>query len=542
MTSPSVINRTWHLVKPIINSSLYLVLKNQKATMKILGAFLRTKGQTLRIKGFEPSYIIDKIEELTGTYYLEGRRIALMTGRSIVLEDTDYIEDLRKRIDLNELSESFPNYVKELWGKLLSSGLSGHVDLETIICEELLHWELLKSTSILALIDGISWAIRAQQIALTEAFHRVTGFPRSIRSFEPMSLEDALKVLDKYATIMNKLQEYWRSLANYLGNIELLHQYLSHEIALFVEPVTWAALKLSDNIVELRLKEYFCYEEESERARGVYDLARECINKKGVDGFISLARKALDIPSDLLENHSSGEESHRLFEVIKERFNALCEGKDVETSSEESKTHLAAWMTALDKVDKESLKLFVDVLTKNPSAFRYIVNIVRRRSKEGIYSAPSIFIYDKDFTYVYDPWTGITSTPHKMTVPIIGTLEDLVGDLPLTLRGFTLSLQYSLYDIQLLKKKVEERGRALSCRLAMNEDELKKLIVEAFKDMMEEFKWPCDPKYLDKAFRNEDEAKEVSVKFFKSWLYIICRLGKISGDVLGGLHGLYRPL
>jgi len=460
----------------------------------------------------------------------------LMTGRAIVLnltglKGTDQFIH-KKGAD----TETILKALREVRRNIKQEKFACKSDIERILAEEYLHWEELHGTSILALIDGISWAIRIQQIAIMEKFHEETKFPRKIgKTFRPMEHDKTLDEINKYNLLENFLKkiDYNDILSKYFRNIQIVHFYISPQLSVFLEPLTWAALGLE---IEEHIGNYFPQKGKERRcARRIYEAAKRFLksNNNDVSGLVALVNRTLDIPPELFREHIKDKKS--LLEVFLERFEKLINNGEVEVSADEHKTHFASYLIAFDYTDYESLNTLMDILRRYPSLLQYIGNIFIKLSTQKIYSDPSIFILTENGTFVYDPLTGIEISPKSRRVPVIAGLEDIVGDLPMTLRGFIFYLWHSFRD-DIFKKYLSEKIPSLSIRLGIPEDELKNLLTDTFEKLKATFQW----QFKDlREMMNGKVSRKLALKFFKSWLYVIHRLGWMSEEILTGLHAMY---
>ena len=543
----------WEVAKklPGTRKLVHMLISDQKSVQATLKLLAKMKGEVLRVKGLDIRPL-SAISDLRGLSSAEAETYALMTGRAIVLENQHIIEGLKQKIDLREFPDSFINYINNEVIRAINSKKDkySNINIELILAEEYLHWKILKGTSLLVLIDGLSWAIRIQQIALANAFFKTTNFPKKFnKDREPLTHEQTLNCIRKYDNNVERMKSFSTMLARYIKNLDLLYAYLAPEITVFVEPVTWALLKLEQNLIEDRFRTYFKINEDRSIAKKVYYEARKCLEKKSSDYIIMQANKALDVPSNIIAQHVSRRQ--RLSSIIADRFTKLCHNEAIETSALRSKTNLSSWLTAIDSIDNESWKMISNVLLSNSQLLAYIIDIATTTSEKKIYNMPSVFIFDKnEETYIYDPLTGIiiTPNPNKTKVPVVRGLEEIIGagDLPLTFRGFIMRL-HKMIIAPFSKEDFEDKISSLSYQLGISKEKLEKLFNDTFDDMYKTFGWKAsDFMYFNPDVNklNNDEYirkyQRFTIKFFKSWAYVICRLGYLSEKALGGLHGLYR--
>jgi hypothetical protein len=531
-----------YLFRPLI----YQWLKSPRIVyyfIKTLRAALGAEDGFLYIKGLDKGTfdIIVSLRGLRSKSTTRLQEIGLTTGRAIVLIFTG-----QKGIDqfINELmdTENILKVLREVRRNIEQKKFACTSDIECILAEEYLHWEELHGTSILALIDGISWAIRIQQIAIMKEFHEVTRFPRKIgKTFRPMEHDKALDEINKYNDVLiNFLKkiDYNNILKKYFKNIQIVHFYILPQLRVFLEPLTWAALGLK---IEERINNYFPQKgKESRYARRIYKIAKSFLgsNNNDVSGLVALTNRALDVPAESLREHiirQHVKDQKSLLEVFLERFEKSMSNGAVEVSADEHKTHFASYLIAVDYMDYESLKIILDILRRHPSLFQYITDIISKLSTKKIYNVPSFFIFTKDEIFVYDPLTGIEISPKRRRVPVIAGLEDIVGDLPMTLRGFIFYLWHSFRD-DIFNKYLSEKIPSLSIRLGIPEDELKDLLTDTFEKVKATFQW----QFKDlRDMLNGKISQNMALKFFKSWLYVIHRLGWMSKEILTGLHAMY---
>jgi len=529
-----------YLFRPLI----YQLLKSPRIVyyfIKTLRVAIGAEDGFLYIKGLDKG-TFDIIVSLRGLRSEDATRLeemGLTTGRAIVLILPE-LKGIDQFIHKVGDTETILNVLREARWNIEQKKFACTGGIECILAEEYLHWEELHGTSILALIDGISWAIRIQQIAITKEFHEETKFTRKIgKTFRPMEHDKALDEIDRY-NIENFLKriDYNDILTKYFRNIQIIHFYISSQISVFLEPLTWAALGLK---IEKRIDDYFPQKGKERRcARRIYKAAKRFLksNNNDVFGLVALANRALDIPAELLREHITRQyvkDKKSLLEVLLERFEKLISNGEVEVSADEHKTYFASYLIAVDYTDYGSLKIMIDNIRQHPSLFQYITEIMSKISTKKIYNVPSIFIFTKDGTFIIDPITGIEISPNRRHVPVIAGLEDIVGDLPMTLRGFIFYLWHSFRD-DIFKKYLSEKIPSLSIRLGIPENELKDLLTDTFEKVKATFQW----QFKDlRDMLNGKISQNMALKFFKSWLYVIHRLGWMSKEILTGLHAMY---
>ncbi|MEM2186493.1 MAG: hypothetical protein QXW23_03445 [Thermofilaceae archaeon] len=470
---------------------------------------------------------------------------ALFTGRIIAITDPEIVE--RSALSGVQSEEEGRKIIKKLLEglRLSISERKAEEDLLEVLKHEYCHWYILRETSVVTLLDAVSWMIRMLQIYLTEIFHIRTGFERELK--KQLEVNEALKRLSEVekgidAIVKDDINlKIFRYLIHY---ILFLYTVLLKSIIIVVEPVTWAIMGYNQEDCMRLLMEYFSDDVRRELAERVLKRSLELI-ENGIDVFrlMKLSRQSLDVPlkylNDYIENgyiEVDKEKYADLAVYFYDRFmritsEAHCE---IETSKECDKNPATVWsniFSSRSDVNKAIVDLVGSILAEEPEVLKYLAE---RAALVSTFEEPTIFIINpKDYNFIrYDPLAGLTESASvinvyvRRTKRLFNTFEDIVGDLPLTHRGFILSLHAKLIfnDVDSVTRTFRLHERRLG------EKFYEKILDEAIA---------LGGWDRDKLIRLYRETDSFTFKdYLISWAYLVLRLGEKAG-LLSGLHGAW---
>jgi len=417
---------------------------------------------------------------------------------------------------------------------------------------EYVHWMILRGTSFATLVDALSWKERLDLIYLLEEFHKFTGFPRENRG-NGIGRDEAFNELKKLEDAVRKFSEnpdHLEVFRDFLTHHLFLQGFYSSIIGIVVEPVTWVLVE--PEFVNRRdeyLGIYFQDDTLRKYATEILNLSEDFLKKGGDKGkLVEVARASLDIPLNLVNRYRLETGLHRLPEEIKKRFELGLKGEHIETSTNEEKkltTVIHYILYEHYEVNTKVIRLLSEVIAEEPEVFNYLASRLASlvlSASQHTYGNATVFTrvcWDGNCEVLrYDPLAeptlskeegGMRGVRVKRTNREFGTLEDLVGDLPLTMRtAFEILYLLSLGE----QDRVLEKG---------------KVLVE------DEFKRYCEVvKELEELISTEDPNKPVAGElldisgfdayhfelFLKLWLYLVLRLGRVLNN-LSGLHGMF---
>ncbi|PUA31699.1 MAG: hypothetical protein B7O98_08735 [Zestosphaera tikiterensis] len=417
---------------------------------------------------------------------------------------------------------------------------------------EYVHWMILRGTSLATLVDALSWKERLDLIYLLEKFHRFTGFPRENggNGIGRNETFNELKKLENAVREFSKNPDHVEVFRDFLTHHLFLRGFYSSIIGIVVEPVTWVLVE--PEFVNRRdeyLRIYFQDDALRKYATEILNLSEDFLNKGGNKGkLVEIAKTSLDIPLNLVDRYRLEIGLHHLPEEIKKRFELGLKGEYIETSTNEEKrltTVLHYILYERYEVNAKVIRLLSEIIAEEPEVFDYLasrfaslVSLASQRTYENATVFTRVCWDGNCEILRYDPLAeptlsreegGMRGVHVKRTNREFGTLEDLVGDLPLTMRtAFEILYLLSLGE----QDEVLEKGRVL---------------------MGDEFKRYCEViKELKELISTEDPNKSVAGEildlssfdeyhfelFLKLWLYLVLRLGRALNK-LSGLHGMF---
>lgn len=428
---------------------------------------------------------------------------------------------------------------------------------ETLI-HEALHSFIARGTSALTIMESMAWRVRFDLLYVMERTYQALGRAlaeevgrfgfkarrdfRVIDGFAGLGREEVNEVLDKVKPKLRGL-----SLDAIFGNA--LRDGYQHHLSLktvihsivapVVELVTWYVLGYD---LEETLETYY--------ERGVF---REGIHGSVFEGLIDLleerrpkpqqaveaARATLDFPLSTYEKlraeikeigrSEDADKTKPLAMLVKglivPRFEAALDGRPLERAPPHQKTLGEALLYAIptDEVP-DFIPRFAEILREEVEILKALLRVQERRILEklvGTYPAFYIDVYveGRRKTVGHNPISVLFGTPVRRTDSRLGTLEDIVGDLVLPLRGFlgtALTMARSKEGVAIVARySGVDEGRLEEVALEVRRR------AEAFENLL----------HADPSPQHVEEVLE-------AFLYAVLRLGEsIKG--FGGLHGLW---
>lgn len=433
---------------------------------------------------------------------------------------------------------------------------------ETML-HEALHAVIARETFASTLIECIGWRIRFDMMYVLEKIYRSVGGTlakevrkfgfethsefRVIKGFSGLNTEAASKVLDKTEDNIKELSsdDYFRLLLQdgYQHHI-YLRMFVGSIVIPFIEVITWCTL---DYDIEKYLDMYV--------ARGIFDenlhaliaenLAKILKKKHPArQTAIEAARAALDFPPSAYEDLKTRlgkitrpeDLAKYIQEEVLTRFEVALDESPVTRDSPRHKTLISAILYGVP-VEKapDIVSMFIEILNGETEIKHFLLNIVEEKGARLTGTYTSFFITldvgGNARGIIYDPLSGLTcksmETPIgalkvNRTGLVFNTLEDLVGDLSLALRGFLWSAYVITRRHSENELLVDTLVRYVSTSKEKMRDLTKKLLEKdkAFSQML----YKPDP--------------QLTREVLKVLLYAVLRLGE---DITNfrGLHALW---
>lgn len=434
-----------------------------------------------------------------------------------------------------------------------------------LIIHEITHAYIARETSASAYIEGISWRVRFDNMYVLEKIYRAVGRDlarevgsrgfkvheefRIIEGFKGLGEGDAERILKNLEGGLDRLSKdelFRAAIGDGFRHQIWLRIFAGGIVIPVLEVATWYILGSNLNKT---LKEY---EDE-----GVFDknfhspIALEMIKaieekRPGKTEVAKAARAVLDLPpttyEDLKRELRASYDKRKIAEhfqkVVRDKFKEALEGRSSGEVSSRHKTLLSIMLYAVP-VDKipDMVSMFVEILNSEPEVRDRLLEILGRSGGRMTGTYTSFFIKisvkGRTETVVYDPLSSLTCRPEEVRGSIIGvsvrrtgvgftTFENLVGDLPLALRGFLPAL-YLFREYESEKSWAEYVARHTG--LGGKEIGVLVEIVERMRGIS-----------LDELLGEpSDKVVREAIELF---LYAVLRLGEgIKG--FGGLHALW---
>lgn len=428
---------------------------------------------------------------------------------------------------------------------------------------EALHAVMARGTFALTLVESIGWRVRFDMMYVLERIYgnlgrtlaeevREFGFEthrefRVIKGFRGLDAKDASKVLDRIEGSIEELSsdDHFRlTLQDGYQHHIYLRMFVGGIVIPLIEVTTWYILGYD---IEKYLDIY--------ASKGIFDenfhaltaekLVEVLKNKSPRrQTAIEAMRVALDFPPSIYEDLKTRSreiiEPEDLAKLIQEkvlaRFEVALDGHPVIRASSRHKTLASAILYGVP-VEKapDIVFTFIEILNREAEIKHALRNIVGEGSKRVAGTYTSFFI-KLDVSgniqgVIYDPLSGLTceskETPiGKLKVNRTGlmfnTFEDLVGDLPLALRGF-LWFSYAISRKHLENELLID---TLSKYLGTSKEKLQDLTEKLLEK---------DEAFSQLLYRPDPQQTREVLKVF---LYAVLRLGEDITN-FGGLHALW---
>lgn len=451
--------------------------------------------------------------------------------------------------------------------KRLEDDLSaiGNKEVRHRIVHEVLHAQILQGTSASARIEGISWRIRFNYMYTLEKLYRNVGRDlasevgkRGYKVHEEFRVLDGFKGFDadKANEVLRKLESRLDELSRDESLRIAIGDGVRHQLWLrafaggivipTLEVTTWYLLgyDLYGTLEEYEGAGLFDSEFHSSIALELIDILEK--RRPERSRVVEATKATLDFPPATYESLKwkieglTGMENvvEHFKSVVRDRFEKALNGVQIERAPPKYKTLLSVILYAIT-VEKipDLVHMFVEILNSEPEVKNGILGVVRREAGRPAGAYTSFFVNisagGRTETIAYDPLSGFFCGSGKSESDVIGvyvrrtglrfgTFEDLVGDLPLALRGF-LSALYLLEAY-----RDEKRWAELVTRYVGVHEERVDRLIDIAKRVRE-----AD---LDGLTREPNH--QVVGRILELFLYSVLRLGE---DVknFGGLHGLW---
>jgi len=424
------------------------------------------------------------------------------------------------------------------------------------LAHEFVHWLCFKETAMATLVDMVSWRLRVDMMALSELVHIRTGLPRIYQNTMTSDL-----VRERLAAYDGPLDR----LAGEATAVMIFDDIKAHNgfaigfypriIAPIIEPATWVLVEsdwtsTEDNRKRV-LNAYFGDDGQTRQiASEILEesnafLTRDAQSRKKL---IEAVNEAMNMPLQKIRLYVRTGDLSGLQLELANRLRAILAGKDVERAVDADRRFTSVLQYMLtekyesggETTHVKVVDLISGLLSKEAEVAKYVTetlsDVFLSGQSHGAYTKPTVFlgsvVAGKYVRLRYDPLAGLTSgqSPAMDGVKVrstgrsFGTLEDMVGDIPLSIRTALMMLMYFnasncqelleglAYPLKLLENKAEA--------WALYESSTKELrAVAAEKDLH----YPTD---LD--LRG----------FLDFWLYYVMRMG-VYAECLHGLHGMW---
>jgi hypothetical protein len=422
------------------------------------------------------------------------------------------------------------------------------------LVHEFVHWLCFKQTSMATLVDMISWRLRFDMICMSELLHLRTGFPRLYEP--PLTVEEARQRLEGYRELDGFARdetalEIFTDLATHYGYSIGFYPTV---IGPIIEPPTWAIVEpswIGGDRGRGKLDEYFGDDKGSRSvASDVLDLSVDFL-KSGVahttEKLIETVNRTLNMPLDKLRLYVRSGNLQGLQTELANRFKEALIDHDIEQATVADRSLTSVLQYSLtDKYevdgnerDLKIVNILSGLLSREPEVSRYVIRTLSdallSEQSPGVYRNPTLFmgsIVEGDYvTLRYDPLSGLGAksepTMGNISVRFAGktfnSLEDLVGDNPLSIRTAMLILTY--FNSADYPSLLGELGYPLK----FLQDGEKAVIL--YNSLTEEL--------LDMAPKMGLSYPKVEFRSFLSfWLYYLLRMG-VYAKYLQGLHGMW---
>jgi len=475
-----------------------------------------------------------------------------------------------------KISTTLSNILRDLQGQAknidiggIANELFGNVSksLRETLIHEVLHSLEVMGTSTSWQLEAIAWRTRLDNMYVLEEMYRAIGrdmvkalskkipglenhLHRDFRVipdvFKGVSRDDAREILEGIGDKIRRLshdKNFREAVIDAYQSHIYLRSFIAWILIPLIEPTTWYILGHNINEINEILDKYYENGVFSDLHRGLANHVIEVIesNKPESGALLKATRDTLDMPlkdwevlwNAIAEAYRSGENivDEIANIVVYKRFDKALKGEGIEVMPPSEKSFLSMLLYAIPVERVPDISRFlVDLLSEEPS----IKDFLFKKIREGVSIEPkhylSLFvdlrIGGEIHPMVYDPLSMVQRSETilgrmvRRTGLSFGTFEDLVGDLPLALRGFAtfitcLSMEGVDGGIEILAKRIgldENRLRDLW-------NELNNMGLGSVVEDLERGSGSCVETYIN------------------AFLYTVLRLG---ADVkrFGGLHGL----
>jgi len=457
---------------------------------------------------------------------------ALFTGRAICILNPE-LSPFKSEKDLKMFM--IQRYKSDVIDSIMK-----RLPLETqflkIFAHEVVHHLILRGTSLLALIDMLSWKERIEFMYVTDKFHTKTGFPRVVDGLRPSDRETTLRILAGYERQLSALSDdkfMNAALKDSIAHFLFIYLVYPEVIVPIVEGITWAILEdwvNDEGKLRKMLDTYFNGSvEDYEHTHWYVEKAKKLLDRGwDVEKLIGVSNRALNVPLAAVEEmrQSKGVEDviAELREVTRKRFEVLSEGGDTQDAPEEDKKFATIARYLVDDSYDLNLELsgfIAGVLSREPEVLTYIGEVVPITLSGRVYEDLTVYLNsttDKGMVLRYDPYANLPrmdSVRVRATGRPFRTLEDIVGDFPLTHRTFLTML--------CMREESESIGRRfLPSEAARRYIKCVTQISEVFGDLGEQAL----------------QGRLLAGDYLEAWLYYILGMGDLAPKITG-LHGLW---
>lgn len=441
----------------------------------------------------------------------------------------------------------------------------GNEEIRHRIVHEVLHAHIAQGTSASTHIEGISWRIRFDYMYILEKLYRNIGRDlatevekhgyKKHEEFRVLSGFSGLDA-DRVNDILKKLESRLDKLSKDDSLRIAMNDGVRHQLWLRIfaggvvvpvqETTTWYLLgyDLLGTLGEYETLGLFDPEFHGSIALELIDALEE--RKPEKSRVMEAARATLDFPPTIYEDLMRRIEglsdkkkiTEQLKSIVRDRFVNALDGVHIDRAPPRHKTLLGVMLYAapVEKIP-DLVHTFVEIFNSEPEVKEKLLRVVGRGSRGSVGTYTSFFINisvgDRTETVAYDPLSGLTcgsegggegiiGTYIRRTGLRFGTFEDLVGDLPLALRGFL-----SILHLPELREDEEKWVKLVARWMGVSEER---------KDRLHDV-----ARRVRKVDLNEltgEPSYQTVREILELFLYSVLRLGE---DVknLGGLHGLW---
>jgi hypothetical protein len=422
------------------------------------------------------------------------------------------------------------------------------------LVHEFVHWLCFRQTSMATLIDMISWRLRFDLICLCELFHLKTGLPRLYEP--PRTIEEAHKLIEKH-------QEDLRKLARDETAVAIFSDLVTHQgftvgfyprvIGPIIEPATWALVEGSWTASEYErnraLDRYFSNERSRSIASDILDHSMAFLRPRGAQTrkrLIETVNQAVNMPLVRLRAYVRSGDLEGLQTELLSRFEKVLVGQETEQATAADRSFAAViqylltdkYLLGESTTDLKTVDVVSRLLAREREVSRYVIQTFSQALVPSQpQSKPTVFLgacIGQDYvTLRYDPFAGLTGSGKAAMQNIIvgltgkkfNTLEDLVGDKPLSMRTALMILLYVQPKAENSQELLNDLGYPLQF-LRNNKEPvcLYKSVTNELREMA------CETRlwYPELDFYG----------FLRFWLHYVSRMG-VYASYLQGIHGMW---